>query len=81
MDDVKKVRSLPEYKDGYGYIRVQVPINCALCRFRMRVYGADVCNECSARSITDITHRPIWCPIMNEKEIITRYGNGFDTDR
>lgn len=81
MDDVKRLRALPEYKDGYGYIRVRVPFNCALCHYRMRVYGADVCTENAAHNITNVTHRPVWCPIMNEKEIFERYGNGFDDQR
>ena len=85
MDDVKwemkRSRSIPEYKDGYGYLRVKVPINCAFCHYRMKVYGADVCTENAAHNITNVTHRPVWCPIMNEKELITRYGDGFNTDR
>lgn len=85
MDDVKwemtRSRAIPEYKDGYGYLRVKVPINCAFCHYRMKVYGADVCTENAAHNITNVTHRPVWCPIMNEKELITRYGDGFNTDR
>lgn len=74
-------RSLPEYRDGYGYLRVKVPVSCRECKYRMRVFDNSICTEYLKHNITDIDKKPIWCPIMNEKEIITRYGNGFDTDR
>ena len=72
-----KDRVLPEYKDGYGYLRVKVPKNCRRCKYMVRVINVQICTEYSKHNITDIDRRPVWCPIMNEKELLTRYVNNW----